>query len=168
MAEQDTATTDPVKISEGGKAKRRVRNFLLQPLIQVKLGLYSILLAAGFSAAIGGILYVNLAKFAQIVLQLTDVEDEVYDLLNTYMADTKWWLALAIAVFLVCNVLVSIIYTHRLIGPSIAFRRHIRNLAEGRFNARTYLRKGDAFVEVADELNHLSEVLERQTAEKRS
>lgn len=159
------ATSDggaPGQGSEGAKAKRRVRNFLLQPLVQIKLGLYSILLAIGFSAAVAAILWLNLAKFAQIVLQLTDVEDEVYDLLNSYMADTRWWLVLAIVVFLMANILVSIFFTHRLIGPTIAFRRHIRSLAEGRYNARTYLRRGDAFAEVADELNHLSEVLERQ------
>jgi len=157
------ATNDgDAPLAKGAKAKRRVRNFLLQPLIQIKLGLYSILLAVGFSVAVGAILWLNLAKFAQIVLQLTDVEDEVYDLLNSYMADTRWWLALAIVAFLVANIMVSIFFTHRLIGPTIAFRRHIRSLAEGRYNARTYLRRGDAFAEVADELNHLSEILERQ------
>ena len=38
---------------------------------------------------------------------------------------------------------------------------YIRSIAEGRYNARTYLRKGDAFAEVADELNRLSEVMEK-------
>lgn len=149
------------------KAKRQMRNFLLQPLLQIKLGIYMILLTSLFSSAIAGILYVNLARFAAIVLQLTDVEDEVTDLLNAYMHDTRWYLGSAILVFLLLNVMISVLYTHRLVGPTYAFRRHIRALSEGRYQIRTILRKGDAFAEVADELNHLSEVLERrQSGEK--
>jgi signal transduction histidine kinase len=152
----------PVPEQQDGPKKRRFRNFLLQPLVQVKLGLYSIIMAMIFSGTVATILIVHLSKFAEIVLALTDVEDEVGDLLNTYMADVKWWLLLAIIVFLVANILVSVLYTHRLVGPTFAFRRHIRSLAEGNYRARTFLRKGDAFIEVADELNNLSEVLERR------
>jgi len=148
------------------KPKRRVRNFLLMPLLQVKLGLYSILLTILFSAAMAGILYLNLKKFAVIVLQLTDVQEEVTELLDAYMRDTRWYLGIAIATFIAINVVISVLYTHRLIGPTIAFRRHVRALADGRYNVRTFLRKGDAFAELADELNHLSEVLDRQSVPK--
>ena len=136
------------------------------PLLQVKLGLYSILLTVLFSGAMVGILYVNLKKFAMIVLQLTDVQDEVTELLDAYMRDTRWYLGLAIATFIAINVVIAVLYTHRLIGPTIAFRRHVRALSDGRYNARTFLRKGDAFVELAEELNHLSEVLDRQSGPK--
>lgn len=148
------------------KPKRRVRNFLLQPLLQVKLGLYTILLTVMFAISVAAILYFNLKKFVGVVLQLTDVQDEVTELLNAYMRDTRWYLGLAMALFIFLSVGLSILYTHRLIGPTIAFRRHIRALSEGRYNVRTFLRRGDAFAEVADELNHLSEVLDRQANPK--
>jgi len=158
---QKAPTTGPL-----AKPKRRVRNFLLMPLLQVKLGLYSILLTVVFSGALAGILYANLKKFAVIVLQLTDVQEEVTELLNAYMRDTRWYVGIAIATFIAINVAISVLYTHRLIGPTIAFRRHVRALADGRYNVRTFLRKGDAFAELADELNHLSEVLDRQNNPK--
>jgi hypothetical protein len=58
--------------------------------------------------------------------------------------------------------IVAVIFTHKLIGPTIAFRRHIRMIAEGKFQYRTKLRKGDAFQEVASDLNKLSEFFERK------
>jgi hypothetical protein len=145
----------------GGKAKRRVRNFMLQPLLQVKLGLYSILLSMLFAIALGAILYHNFHGLVGSIVLLTDAEDEVNDLFMDYWRGTQIWIYLCFFIYLLATVLVSVLYTHRLVGPTIAFRRHIRSIADGRYNARTYLRKGDAFAEVAEELNRLSEIMER-------
>jgi hypothetical protein len=142
--------------------KRRMRNFLLQPLLQVKIGLYCILLSVGLMLSVGAILYANLSKILNLILQLTDVPEEARDVLMKHVWGMSGWLLLAAAIYLVLTILVSVFFTHRLIGPTIAFRRHIRALSEGRFSARTFLRNGDAFEEVAEELNRLSEILERK------
>src|SRR5690606_825027 len=71
------------------------------------------------------------------------------------------YIYLAFFVYLAATIGTSVLFTHKLVGPTIAFRRHIRSIADGRYNARTYLRKGDAFLAVADELNSLSEVMQR-------
>ena len=147
----------------GAKASRSIRNYALQPLLQVKLGLYSILLSLAFAAVISGILYINLAKFSDIILQLTGVEDEVKDLLNQYIAPAKIQVALAVLLYVVVNIVVTILFTHKLIGPTIAFRRHVRMIAEGKLQYRTVLRKCDAFAELADDLNKLSSLLEQNS-----
>lgn len=145
-----------------GKASRSIKNYALQPLLQVRLGLYSILLSLLFALIIGGILYFNLAKFSAIIVQLTGVEDEVNDLLQQYIAPAKIQVVLALLAYISVNMVVTILYTHKLIGPTVAFRRHIRMIAEGKFGYRTNLRKGDAFSEVADDLNNLSAQLEQK------
>lgn len=149
--------------SKGGKSSRSIRNYALQPLLQVKLGLYSVLLSLIFGLAISGILYVNLAKFSDIILQLTGVEDEVKDLLNQYIAPAKVQVGIAVLIYVLTNLIVTIVFTHRLIGPTVAFRRHIRMIAEGNLKYRTILRKGDAFNELADDLNKLSSQLEQKS-----
>ena len=146
-----------------GKAKRRLRNYMLQPLLQVKIGLYSILLSVFFSLALGAIVYYNFAGLVSSIVLLTDAEAEVKDLFMQYWKDTQLWIFLCFGIYLLATVSISVLYTHKLIGPTIAFRRHVRSIAEGRYNARTYLRKGDAFSELADELNHLSEVMEKRS-----
>lgn len=146
-----------------GKASRSIRNYALQPLLQVKLGLYSILLSFVFALIVAGILYFNLAKFSSIIVQLTGVEEEVNDLLEQYIAPAKIQVLLTLATYVVLNMIGTIFLTHRLIGPTVAFRRHIRMIVEGKLQYRTNLRKGDAFVEVADDLNNLSALLEKKS-----
>ena len=158
--DQDDAPTRPA--GGGGKAQRRLRNFLLDPLLQVKIGLYAIILSVLFAAALGFILYHNFHTLVADVVELTDAKQEVEEYFQKYWLKAQIWVYLSFAVYIGATIAVSVIYTHRLIGPTIAFRRHLRSLAEGRYGARTYLRKGDAFFEVADELNSLSEVLERK------
>lgn len=145
----------------GGKAKRKAKNFLLQPLLQVKIGLYAIILSILFSIAMFAILWSNFSGLINSIVLMTDAEDEVREIFMQYWKGTQLWLYLTVAIYLIATVGMSVLYTHKLVGPTIAFRRHIRSIAEGRYNARTYLRKGDAFAEVADELNRLSEMMER-------
>ena len=51
------------------------------------------------------------------------------------------------------------------IGPTVAFKRHIRALREGNYDSRVVLRKGDAFDDVADELNLLAQALAKTDSE---
>jgi len=146
-----------------GKSRRQLRNFLLQPITQIRLGLYAIVMSLVFSAVMGAITFTHLSRFAEVVTQLTDVEDEVAQLFKIAVADTKWWLVLTLVLYVLAMMVMSIIYTHRLVGPTIAFRRHINALMEGNFNVRTILRRYDAFHEVASDLNKLSEKLEEKS-----
>jgi hypothetical protein len=47
----------------------------------------------------------------------------------------------------------------------VAFKRHIRALREGNYDSRVVLRKGDAFDDVADELNLLAQALAKTDSE---
>jgi signal transduction histidine kinase len=141
------------------KDQRRIRNFLLQPLLQVRLGLYTIILAAIFSSAVLTLLYYSLIDFGEIVMALTDSESEIKDLFDDYSASSTLWLYVLVLAFMICNILITVIYTHRLVGPSIAFRGQIQKLINGDFSGKVILRKDDAFQELATEINRLSQIL---------
>lgn len=167
---QDAAPRGPDFAKAGGgttptapapKAKRRIRNFVLQPLLQVKVGFYSILLSALFAASMGAILYFNFSRLVKAVIDLTDAPDDVLDIFKDTWSEVQLWLYLAFAVYLIAQIGLAIIYTHRLVGPTYAFRKHIQSIASGNFRHRTFLRQGDAFVEVAQDLNRLSELMDR-------
>ena len=146
--------------SSDPKVKRRLRNILLQPLVQVKLGMYSICLAFLFSIVIMTLLYMNFYRFYDMVLELTDLREEVSMLLQGYIMDATGWLLTTVIVYLIMNIAISVYYTHRLVGPTYAFRRHIDLLRNGDFDSRVQLRKGDAFEEVANDLNDLASQLD--------
>ncbi|MBC7662051.1 MAG: hypothetical protein H7249_20340 [Chitinophagaceae bacterium] len=142
--------------------KRKLSNFLLQPLLQVRLGLYSIIMSVVFGLGVFTIIYINFYKFYDLVLELTDLREEVTEILNSYIHGVVLWLVLALVVYFLITVAISIFFTHRLIGPTYAFRRHIRDLSKGNYKSRVVLRKGDAFQEVADDLNDLAVALEKR------
>lgn len=143
------------------KNQRRFSNYFLQPLLQVRLGLYSSAIALVFSVMVFITLYASLHDFADVVFAVTDRESEVRSLFRSYITGASGWLLLLLVLFIASNVLVAVIYTHRLIGPTIAFRNHMKKLASGKFQDRIHLRKGDAFQELADELNEFTDLLDR-------
>ena len=53
-----------------------------------------------------------------------------------------------------------LVYSHRLIGPTVPIRRHIDNLRAGDYGSRITLRKFDFYKSVATDLNMLAETLE--------
>lgn len=55
-----------------------------------------------------------------------------------------------------------LIYSKRIFGPMVPFRKHIRELCEGNYSSRIRLRKRDEFKELAEELNRLAETLEKK------
>ena len=95
-------------------------------------------------------------------MDMVGVPDGLRDTLEAGLKDSAVWLALLGLIFVVACAMVTIILTHRLVGPAYAFRRQINELASGRYDARIRLRENDAFTEVADDLNRLAETLQRE------
>ncbi len=143
-----------------GKAKRKIRNFMLQPFIQLRVGLYIFLLTLLVGVAVFAAVYLNFYRLYEMILELTDIREEVTQLLNAYVQELYIWLAACLGVYLLAGLGLSIYFTHRLVGPTYAFRRHIKNMIAGNYKSRVSLRNSDAFTEVAEDLNQLAEALE--------
>jgi methyl-accepting chemotaxis protein len=139
--------------------QRKIANLLLQPSVQLQIGLYNVGLSLLFVLGLGAYAYSSLFDFTEVVATLTGADDEVQGLLRSYLNSVGMTAALAGAAFIAFNLVLSIRLTHRLVGPTIAFRRHLESLLAGDYGARTKLRNGDAFGELADDLNKLSEAL---------
>ncbi len=155
------AQQQPESVQRVGN-QRKVRNFLLQPLLQLQLAIYTVGLTVVFSAILIAVTYFSFKQTYELILDVTNLPQDVADLVNEYVVNSAGWLAGAILLYLVINILITIFLTHRMIGPTIAFRRHIRALMDGNFSSRIHLRKGDAFVEVAEDLNSLAEQMEKK------
>ena len=138
---------------------RRLRNMLLQPMLQMKIGIYCVILSLLFAIAVVLVIYLNFQPLAANILELTDVPDELREIINNYWSSSQLWIYGIGALYMIVIIAVSVWYTHRLVGPIVAFSRHIDKLKEGDYSARTFIRKHDAFTDIAIKLNELSEVL---------
>lgn len=148
------------------KRQRRYSNLLLKPSIQLKIGFYSITTALIFSALFTLLFYFHLGQFTELLIELTDMEEIVREELGHYLAQAfPSMLALGL-VFFIANLVIAVLFTHKLVGPSYAFRRHIQHLMAGDYSSRVSLRKNDAFDEVAEDLNRLAEWMQEKEEPK--
>ena len=69
-------------------------------------------------------------------------------------------LAVASLAYGLVVVALSVAYLKRILGPIIAFRRHVEALKNGDYAARVSLREGDVFQDLARDLNELAGLLE--------
>ena len=142
-----------------GTQKRRITNFLLQPLVQLRIGFYQVALSIIFVLSLAYYLYIKLVDFAEVIATLTEADEQVYQMLTEYLITVgKAGLSFGVLYILV-TFAITIYTTHRLVGPTVAFRRQIRSLINGQYGKKISLRLGDAFTEVADDLNELSDSL---------
>ncbi len=138
---------------------RKMRNFLLSPRLQITFGFYNLILAILGSLAIYGVIDLKLKTTLDVVISMTDLEDDIRDLFSDAIIESAKLASGVILFYVIATFMLSIIMTHRLIGPTYAFRRHIAMLKKGMYRFRTVLRPSDAFEEIAHDLNDLSEIL---------
>lgn len=139
--------------------QRKLVNYLLQPLQQLRLGIISVITSLVFVAALGTYIYSKLMQFTDVVITLTQADNEIHVLLEKYLGSVATTTLIGTIFFISINMILTIYFTHKMVGPIVAFRRHIGQLMNGKFETKTKLRHGDAFTEVADDLNKLSDRL---------
>ncbi len=69
--------------------------------------------------------------------------------LNVILKRTQIKLIPVIAIMMVCILFISLIYSHRIAGPTYRFKKSLRAVIDGDLNAQFFLRKKDEFHEVA-------------------
>ena len=141
------------------KHDRKVANFLLKPIIQLKIGFVQSVLSLSFVCGLGWYSWAKLHQLTEVVSTLTQADEEISTMISSYLRSVAEVAAGSALVFILVTISVTIMMTHKLIGPTVAFRRLIKELLQEKFGAKITLRKGDAFQEVADDLNSLSEFL---------
>lgn len=141
------------------KHDRKVANLLLKPILQLKIGFVQSVLSLSFVCGLGWYSWAKLHQLTDVVSTLTQADEEISAMISSYLSSVAGVAAGSAVVFVLVTISVTIMMTHKLIGPTVAFRRLIKELLQEKFGAKITLRKGDAFQEVADDLNNLSEFL---------
>ena len=138
--------------------KRSLRNYLLQP-VAIKVGsvLYS---SVDYIHRIGDYLRLfGVFGLYEIIVELTDISDDLSSVIQARIMGFLVFCAILGLIYTLTTLVLSIYYTHRFVGPVVAFRRHVTNLRKGDFSSRVVLRKNDAFAALAEDLNMLASEL---------
>ena len=145
----------------GNDERRKARNFLLKPKLQMKLPLYILILsfACGSLAMVIG--YVYFEQLYAMMIENTTQGSFLQEAVTEQTGNFIEALILLLIGYVLLMTGVTIIYTHRLIGPTVTLKRHVRALKNGIYTSRIALRKHDEFKDLAGDLNELAEVLEK-------
>ena len=141
-------------------SRRRAANLLLEPALQLKLPGLLLGVTAGFALLQTAHVWLAYSRLYDEVLRQTVHPDAMAAILRTQTSDflaASGVLAIGYALVVIA---VAVAYAHRMVGPTVAFRRHVLALTEGDYASRVRLRRNDAFPELAQELNVLAATLE--------
>jgi len=166
MAEPAIATA-PSAPDPGGR--RRVRNFILDPGLQLRLGAYLAGAAAALSIALGWHIWRGYAEASKLVALGDPRSDEVIAaMLQAEDRARMLWLAATLAGVVIALLAFAIVVTHRIAGPALALARTCRAVGAVGVARPRPLRRGDHLVALADELGAMVEALRRREEEERA
>lgn len=156
----DTIIPRPPR-SSGGKSatKRSLSGMMFQPVIQLKIAAYNALIASIFSLVLALLFYKNLEMFANTFIDHTQADDQTISQVYHHIEGVRIWALLVLIGYIGVSVAVSLRITQQMVGSTVGFRRHIRAIANGDLSKRISVKRGDAFQDVAEELNYLTESL---------
>jgi methyl-accepting chemotaxis protein len=139
--------------------QRKTVNLLLQPGLQLKLPITFLVITAVF----GGLIAIAISNAYRTLFLTIAAEQPTYmeGILRAQTADLLIVSGMLAVGYLLTVLAVAIVMLHRLVGPTVALRRLIEALKNGDYSARVTLRRHDAFVQLADDLNELAALLEQ-------
>ncbi|MCB9662240.1 MAG: hypothetical protein R3B40_20535 [Polyangiales bacterium] len=140
---------------KGGKPKRHLRNYLLDPRFQLKYTGMVVLVTVVVASVLGTFAYrSSKAQTESLTIQMAmmDLDGSLQGSLEEMSAERDREVLLSIVGGIVLMGLVlgctGIVVTHRLVGPAYKLRLLIHEVASGKLKIMGKLRKGDELQEV--------------------
>lgn len=165
---QPTTVAAPASGAALVNPRRKLRNFMLDPGLQLRLGGYLVAVAAGLSLALGWQIWRAYSVASKIVALGDPRSDEVVAaMLRADDRARMLWTAGVLGGVVVCLLGMAVVVTHRIAGPALAIAGACRSVAAGGLGRPRPLRRGDLLVGLADEVAAMVDALRAREAEER-
>ena len=145
----------------GCDERRKARNLLQRPSLQMKLPLYTLILSFTFGLLALLLFYIYFEQLYAMMLENTTQGSYLRAAVSLQTSNFIEGASMLLIGYILLIVAVTTIYTHRIIGPTVALKRHIKALKDGLYSHRVNLRKHDELKDMAADLNELAETLEQ-------
>jgi methyl-accepting chemotaxis protein len=163
-----TAGAGATAPSSAPAARRRVRNYLLDTSLQLRLSSYLLAASAAVAALLGWLLWRSYREASKIVaLTDPDVGQSIASALAPEDRARMLWVAALLVAVLVVLLCAAVVITHRIAGPAYVIGRACRHVTDGRLERLRPLRSRDLLVDLAEDVAGMVEALrEREEAER--
>jgi len=150
-----------------GNPRRQLRNYLLDPGLQLRLAGYLVAVAVALSAVLGWQIWRAYAEASKLVALGDPRSDEaIATMLHVEDRARMLWMAAVLGGVILCLLVLAVVVTHRIAGPALAIARTCRAVAEGRLANPRPLRRGDLLVGLADEVGAMLGALRAREADE--
>jgi hypothetical protein len=149
-------------------ATRKLRNYLLDTSLQLKLASYLVAVATALSLGLGWLLWSAYRETSRVVaLGDPDAADILAAALAAEDRGRIVIVAAALAGVLLCLLGAAVVVTHRIAGPAYVIARTCRLVGEGDLTPPRPLRARDLLVDLAGNVSHMVEGLRAREARER-
>ena len=143
------------------KPKRKIRNYLLDTGMQLKLASYLLAFAVLLSLGLGWHLWTAYRETSAVVaLGAPEVA-------SALASEDRWrivQISIILVVVLACLLAASVVITHRIAGPAFVIRRTCAQVSEGNLARPRPLRNHDLLVDLADTVATMVDALRDREA----
>jgi hypothetical protein len=145
--------------------RRRLRNYLVDANLQLRLASYLVGVAAAIQVTLGVLLW-RAYQETSAVIALAD--PAIGQLMAQEDRRRMLWVTIGFALVVVAMLSLALVVTHRVAGPAFYLARSCRKVGEGRYHQLRPLRKRDLLVPLADEVGLMIEALRDREAKERA
>jgi HAMP domain-containing protein len=163
-----SGTTDVGDRAEtGGSQKRRFRNYLIDSSIQLRLASYLVAVACAISVGMGWLLWSAYRESSRLMLLDPRLDETLAGMMAREDRERMLWLGIALVAVILCLLVVALVVTHRVAGPTIAIGQTCRRVAAGDLSRPRPLRRRDLLVDLADEVSLMIDGLREREEQER-
>ena len=154
------AAPAPGVAARAGREQRRLRNFLLDAPLQLRLASYLLTVGVGLSLGLGFLLFRAYDETSRVIA-LGDPEagDSIARALQSEDRLRLVLLAAALFAVMVCLVAIAVVISHRIAGPAFALARTCRQIAAGHLAPARPLRPRDLLVDLGKDVAAMVDAL---------
>lgn len=167
-AQPGPATAPAPAQARGGRSHRRIRNYLVDGALQLRLASYLVAAALLLCLGLGWLLLRAWQETSRVIaLGDPDAGESIALALAAEDRGRLLLVAAALAGVLLLLLLAAVVITHRIAGPAFAIGRTCREVADGALRRPRPLRAGDLLVALAGDVATMVEALRRREAGER-
>lgn len=147
-----------------GRNRRSFKNILVDSRFQLTYVLYFISFGLISATLVVAIISHFQKKFFELVINSSDkdISPSLFLGFGSIMQEMAISLAVFVVLYSIFGVVLAMILSHKIVGPTTAIRKFISDLKAGNFGGQMNLRKGDEWRDLEKDLNELSLILKEK------
>ena len=154
--------------TQGGRRQRRLRNYLLDAKLQLRLASYLIAVGVALSLGLGWLLWRAYRETSRVIaLSDPDTSDSIGLALASEDRVRIIVIGVILAGVLLCLLGSALVVSHRIAGPAFAIARTCRMVGEGKLERPRPLRPRDLLIELGNEVSKMVDSLRDRESRER-